>query len=624
MHLNLARKWRSKHFDELVGQPLVVRLVKNSLYRNLIFPVYLLSGTRGCGKTSVARIFAAALNCETLDAFQKNPQTQQLPCLACVSCKAMQSMNHPDFIEIDAASHTGVDNVRAIIEAASFVPVMGKKKIYLIDEAHMLSKAAFNAFLKILEEPPASVVFMLATTDPHKILETVTSRCFQLFFNPIDTQTVVQHLGTICTQEGLGFEPDALTLIAQETEGSLRDALNLIERVRIAYPEITKKSVIELLGKIDDERLYELLKVVLEGSVAEVVATIEKLELENYNPVVVWKSFVEMIRLSLWVKNGVKVQNEHAPLLRELLSNQSVQRLIKLFEICYEYELSFAKTATPRAMLEMMLLKMATAKDSNTTTGAKKVDPASVTIPTMSQKGTGSSTKAFAIKNTEKGVTAQPNSTEPSSHAQGDRARKTVSVSEQEQKVEQPLDQSPWAQCVRDIEKLNDPLVVSIFKQGIVGSYNEQTNVLEIIFSQDLLFFKEWLENTQKIWHPSVARIFGEGVTLIPHFTGAPKERVARFGPAAQPITPVKKADGGEAQQQGAHSQRAQLQGSQPQGAQPQSVQGAMAAKPTTATGPKNRQRVVTISDPEKWQKAHALLRIFPGTLTVNNENSEG
>ena len=127
MHLNLARKWRSRYFDEVVGQPLVVRLVKNSLYRNFIFPVYLLSGTRGCGKTSVARIFAAALNCEALEQFQKDPQAK-IPCLTCISCKAMQAANHPDFIEIDAASYTGVDNVRQIIDAASFVAGDGQKK----------------------------------------------------------------------------------------------------------------------------------------------------------------------------------------------------------------------------------------------------------------------------------------------------------------------------------------------------------------------------------------------------------------------------------------------------------------------------------------------------------------
>ena len=305
MQLNLARAWRSKHFDELVGQPLVIRLVKNSLYRNLIFPVYLLSGMRGCGKTSVARLFAAALNCQALETFQKDPQNQQLPCLVCTSCLAMQKMNHPDFIEIDAASHTGVDNVRSIIDTASFVPVMGRKKIYLIDEAHMLSKAAFNAFLKILEEPPLSVVFMLATTDPHKILGTVTSRCFQLFFDPIDISSVAKHLAAICAQENIAFEEAALALIAQETEGSMRDALNMVERIRIAYPSITVTAVTELLGTIDNERLIQLLQAVVQNSPAQVITLLKNYELHTYNPLTFWKSFVELIRHAVWIKTGV-------------------------------------------------------------------------------------------------------------------------------------------------------------------------------------------------------------------------------------------------------------------------------------------------------------------------------
>jgi DNA polymerase III subunit gamma/tau len=173
-HLNLARAWRSRTFDEIVGQDLTVRLIKNSLYRGHFFPVYLLSGQRGCGKTSMGRLFAAAVNCAQLPAFQQKPQEIVLPCRTCHSCQAMIAINHPDFIEIDAASHTGVDNIRTIIEAASFLPLIGHYKVYLIDEAHMLSKAAFNAFLKILEEPPRSVLFLLATTEPLKIIDTLT------------------------------------------------------------------------------------------------------------------------------------------------------------------------------------------------------------------------------------------------------------------------------------------------------------------------------------------------------------------------------------------------------------------------------------------------------------------
>ena len=156
--LNLARKWRSRDFDHIIGQDLSVRILKNSLYLDHFFPVYLFAGQRGCGKTTTARVFASAINCEQFEQFRKQPKKHIVPCLACASCIAMLEGKHPDFIEMDAASHTGVDNIRSIIDASSLLPLMGRKKIYLIDEAHMLSKAAFNAFLKILEEPPASVL----------------------------------------------------------------------------------------------------------------------------------------------------------------------------------------------------------------------------------------------------------------------------------------------------------------------------------------------------------------------------------------------------------------------------------------------------------------------------------
>ena len=185
--LNLTRKWRSQDFESIIGQSLAVKMLKNSLYAGHYFPVYLFAGQRGCGKTTTARVFARAINCQQLSEFQKQPKKISVPCGTCDSCVAMAQGRHQDFIEIDAASHTGVDNMRSIIEAASFLPLMGKKKVYLIDEAHMLSKAAFNALLKILEEPPSSALFILATTDPDKIIETVRSRCFRLFFQPIST-----------------------------------------------------------------------------------------------------------------------------------------------------------------------------------------------------------------------------------------------------------------------------------------------------------------------------------------------------------------------------------------------------------------------------------------------------
>src|SRR3990167_1079967 len=267
VQLNLARKWRSKRFDEIVGQPLPVRMLKNSLFLSQFFPVYLFAGQRGCGKTTTARVFAAAINCERLPLFQKNPREELLPCLACVSCKAMASGDHPDFIEMDAASNTGVDNVRLIIDAASLLPVLGHKKIYLIDEAHMLSKAAFNAFLKLLEEPPASVLFMLATTDPYKIIDTVRSRCFQLFFTALPSSALQEHLEVICAAESIQVEQSALALIVRETEGSARDAINLLEQVRFAHSVVTEQAVAQLLGRVSEQELFALVQALVVSDV---------------------------------------------------------------------------------------------------------------------------------------------------------------------------------------------------------------------------------------------------------------------------------------------------------------------------------------------------------------------
>ena len=586
--MNLARKWRSKHFEELVGQPLVVRLVKNSLYRNLIFPVYLLSGTRGTGKTSIARIFAAALNCQELEAFQKNPQGKQVPCLACTSCTAMRAMNHPDFIEMDAASHTGVDNVRQIIEAASFVPALGKKKIYLIDEAHMLSKAAFNALLKMLEEPPASVVFMLATTDPHKILGTVTSRCFQLFFEPIKHEEVVRHLEYVCTQEELTFEKEALFLVAHETEGSMRDALNLIERLRIAYPHINKQAVIELLGCIDDDRLIELFDVIMQGPIEEILAACVRLELKKYNAQIIWKKLVDLIRLMLWIKNGVEPhQGIKSPRLNEIAIAASYEKLIALFELCYTYERAFAKTAEPASMLEMMLLKMHLLVSSGEPRKPERVIPPQRQAPVSSRSPQGAvqnSVASHANKNRPPALGKEPLDQQAVEV-------KPVVVPEVLEAAKKPS--CPWQACFVEIEKLNDPLVASIFRQGVNEKYDADTCMFEMSFPSDLAFFKEWLHTTKKMWEPLIVRFFGEKAQFVAHFNQAStKERPLKRVPIP-PANPVVQAD---------VSPKKGIQAKVPQ----------KSASPAKALVP----------DAENWQKSHMLSKIFPGTLMMKEGES--
>ncbi len=357
--LNLARKWRSAQFKEIVGQDLVVRILQNSLFKNQFFPVYLFSGQRGCGKTSTARVFASALNCQTLKNFQKNPQ-QNVPCLQCASCIAMKQGRHPDFIEIDAASYTGVDNIRNIIDTSSFLPILGERKIYLIDEVHMLSKAAFNAFLKILEEPPKFVVFILATTEAFKLPDTVRSRCFQLFFNPVNVETVTQHLENMCKQESIAFERDGLEMIAKVTQGSLRDAINLLEQARFASSIVTKSVVLSVLGYIDDQIILSMI---------QCIAMKDQLALSKiFNA---WSD--QVISIDYLVKRSIEIlydaiviKYQGAPKyvlgmseeLNSFVQSILVQDLIECFDELCSIDMVLTKTSKKQLLFESLMLRL--------------------------------------------------------------------------------------------------------------------------------------------------------------------------------------------------------------------------------------------------------------------------
>lgn len=357
--LNLARKWRSTQFKEIIGQDLVVRILQNSLFKNQFFPVYLLSGQRGCGKTSTARVFACAVNCKKLSEFQKNPQIQ-IPCLQCSSCNAMATSRHPDFIEIDAASYTGVDNIRNIIDTSSFLPVLGERKIYLIDEVHMLSKAAFNAFLKILEEPPKFVIFILATTEAQKLPETVRSRCFQLFFNPVNVQTVVQHLEYMCQQESIAYQKDGLEMIASVTQGSLRDAINLLEQSRFADVCVTKSVVLSVLGYIDDAVICKILESILVKNQQELVTLFDQWVDRVISIEYVLKRCIELLYDVLVMKyQGVgKYSGTMLSQLNLLVEQAALQDIIVCFDALCSIDMALSKTGKKQLLFESLMLRL--------------------------------------------------------------------------------------------------------------------------------------------------------------------------------------------------------------------------------------------------------------------------
>src|SRR6056297_549552 len=247
-----ARKYRPSTFNTVIGQQSITTTLKNAIKKNHLAQAYLFCGPRGVGKTTVARIFAKTINCENL-----NDQLE--PCDQCESCKAFNNHRSTNIHELDAASNNTVDNIRSLIDQVRIPPQVGKYSIYIIDEVHMLSASAFNAFLKTLEEPPAHAIFILATTEKHKIIPTILSRCQIFDFNRINVDDAVQYLEKISQKEDVQYEKDALTIIAQKADGAMRDALSIYDQVvSFSGNNITYEKVIDNLNVLDYDYYFRL------------------------------------------------------------------------------------------------------------------------------------------------------------------------------------------------------------------------------------------------------------------------------------------------------------------------------------------------------------------------------
>ena len=286
----LARKWRPKNFDDIIGQDIVTRTLLNAIKKNRLHHAYLFTGTRGVGKTTLARIFAMCLSCEQ--------GVSTSPCKSCNNCSLIASGQHIDIIEIDAASKTKVEDTRELLLNVNYAPQQTNFKIFIIDEVHMLSTHSFNALLKTLEEPPAHVKFLLATTDPQKIPATILSRCLQFHLQTISQAEIFKHLCTILAKEAVDFENEAIHIIAKAADGSVRDSLSLLDQaIAIAEQKISQHLVEKMLGHISSILIKELLASILNKSAPEAILKLTKLMQDGQPPLQIINQLLETLHL---------------------------------------------------------------------------------------------------------------------------------------------------------------------------------------------------------------------------------------------------------------------------------------------------------------------------------------
>jgi DNA polymerase-3 subunit gamma/tau len=361
----LARKYRPETFEQLIGQDAMVTTLKNAFATDRIAQGYMLTGVRGVGKTTTARILARALN-------YSRPDLPDRPTVALdgygVHCEQIIQSRHPDVLEMDAASNTGVDNIREIIESARYRPILARYKVFIIDEVHMLSKGAFNALLKTLEEPPDHVKFIFATTEVRKVPVTVLSRCQRFDLRRVDVPVLVEHFRRITADEGAEAEPEALAMIARAAEGSVRDGLSILDQA-IATGAVTSTAVRAMLGLADRGRVFDLLEKVVGGAAGEAVLALEALHRDGAQPVQVLADLAEAVHAATRIKvagavaAGEVLSAEEKRRTGALAERLSIPLLARLWQMLLKGLDEAAKAPDPLAAVEMVLIRIAHTAD---------------------------------------------------------------------------------------------------------------------------------------------------------------------------------------------------------------------------------------------------------------------
>ena len=513
MYYALYRKYRPRVFEDVIGQDHITVTLKNEVEHGHMAHSYLFTGSRGTGKTTCARILAKAVNCE-------HPVNGD-PCLTCDTCRAIEDGSVLDIVEIDAASNNGVDNIRDLKEEANFMPASAKMRVYIIDEVHMLSTGAFNALLKIMEEPPEHVMFILATTEAHKVLPTIISRCQRFDFRRVDAQTIADHLLSIAEKEGVSLQADAALTIAALADGGVRDAMSLLDQCISKTNEITVETVRESAGLISDDYLFTLSAQISAHQVKEVFSTVARLSAGSLDPARLCEQLISHYRCLMLIKSGcssvelLSCLPQEYERYRQAASFLSMAEILNILRLLQDALDRLGRVQNRRLELEMCLLKCASPQLDTSADillarierlEAKIVSGQLTAVPAQAQLVYEPAPPGNPDRNETVEDASQPVS--PAGSALGHAAGKAAPVYEQAKPIEQ------WNDILSILSRTNPALVGALtgsaaYVSGEFVLIDFQSPLFSKIIREDS-FAKETLRN-------AISQVLGRSYRLGPY-----------------------------------------------------------------------------------------------------------
>lgn len=485
MHKALYRVYRPKTFEDVVGQEHIVKTLKNQIKNNNIGHAYLFSGTRGTGKTSTAKIFARAVNC-------LNPINEE-PCNECEICIDTLNDNIMDIVEIDAASNNSVDDIRELRESVKYTPSKAKYKVYIIDEVHMLSQGAFNALLKTLEEPPSYVIFILATTEPHKIPATILSRCQRFDFKRVSSKDIADRMSYICEKENIQAEDKALSLIARNSQGALRDALSILDQcMSFGNDKIEYNDVIELLGTVNIDELFQLSQSIIDEDT--------KKSLQILNEFIIWGKDIRNLindlidhfrnlmvcKVSKDLDEIISLPEESIERLKEQSKTININDLIRILNILSETQDSMKSSSNTRILAEVTMMKIAQPMfDESKEALIKRIE----NLEKIIESG---NIKVVTVQN-ESEINTVPQRVQVDEPQE----RKEDIVYEEVKSEDVKLVESSWKKVVQKIKEDKKLSIAALLRE--VSSFNVKDNILYLIFNDNFSFARSRLNSKETI-----------------------------------------------------------------------------------------------------------------------------